>query len=105
MPSITKQIVEITENNEVNVFYDTDLSMIDFDVWKTELERQNALLTFNGTYSRQTDYIVIGDLSKPYFNKSQLSRLKKAELIYLHEYYNKQYIDQKYWTKDRKSVV
>lgn len=66
--------------NVTNPYFDVVLSSIWYDDWKTDLEYNNQLLMFRGRNG--VDYVVLADdLSKPYYKKSELSKMKKSELI------------------------
>ena len=64
----------------LRVGYDNDLSQIYFDDFKAEVDSGNGLMFYgrNGV-----DYLVLGDVCKPFFKKSQLNKMKKDELISL----------------------
>lgn len=63
-----------------NPSLDVDLSQIWFNDWKANLEFENQLLMLHNRNG--VDYIVLAeDLSKPYYKKSDLIKMKKSELI------------------------
>lgn len=95
MYTITEQIKSLHSENSVNVSYDLDLSNMWFSEWKTEL-KDNLLMMRSGRDG--TDYIVIGNLEKPYYSKSKLTRMKKDVLLDLANEYGLYYIDE-FWTK------
>ncbi len=73
----------------LNISYDLDLSQIYYKDWKDDLG--NNLLSL-GKRGNADDFVVIGDLEKPYFTKTKLSRMKKSDLLDLAEQYDKTYI-------------
>lgn len=98
MTTVTNKLNRLTRNNNVSICYDTYLGRLHYNEWRQDLENNDAVY-FGENNRSGVDYIVIGDMSKPHFNKSQLTRKVKQDLIELHEYYNGQYIDPEDWTK------
>lgn len=68
----------------LNISYDLDLSSINYQDWKENLD--DNLLSLCDRW-RSCDYMIIGNLDKPYFTKTALTRMKKDDLLDLAEYY------------------
>lgn len=95
MSTITEKIISLTENNSVNIYYDTNLGQIYYEDWKLDLG-DNLLLLGHGRNG--PNYAVIGKLEKPYYTRSKLSSMKKLDLIDLAYYYDIPHINED-WTK------
>lgn len=64
---------------ELSVGYDRDLASMYYEDFATE----NTRLEFD----RDSSIFLLGDVTKPYYKKSELNRMKKADLIELDEQY------------------
>lgn len=97
MITITQQLSKLTSENYVNVFYDTDLSRIYIEDWKTDLMVSNSLFIKEGRNG--IDYIVIGDMNKLKYNIDELKQMDEKCLIDLHQkifgYYSEDSEDEK----------
>ena len=62
---------------DFNVSYDNDL----FQIYFQDFENENTRIKF----SRDSDLFLIGDVTKPFYTKTQLNKMTKAELIELDE--------------------
>lgn len=79
----------------LDISYDSDLSRINYRDWKDDLG-DNLLDLFDSRGN--CEYLVIGHLDKPYFTKTALTRMHKADLIELAEYYGYTHVGD-YWLK------
>lgn len=81
-------------NIEIDIRYDIQLSQIYFDDFKNS-NNDEMPVKF---YRKHSDYCVIGDITKPYYKKSELSNMKKCDLINL----ICQYDDSNFYMNDAK---
>ena len=75
------------ENIELNVSYDSDLMQFWFDDFKDGSDGNPVKLYGK----RETDYCIIGDLTEKHYKKSELKKMKKAELINIMNQYDDSY--------------
>lgn len=90
MTSITERINELNKNYNVFAYHDIDLSRLYYDDWKQNLYGKSF---FGESRRGDISYIVIGDMSKPFFTKTSLLKMKKKELLDLCEFYDLDYSD------------
>lgn len=74
------------ENIELHVSFDTDLSSIYFD----DFEREAVRIELDW---RNNCLFLLGDSSAPFFTKSKLQRMKRADLLELCEMYEVGFFD------------
>lgn len=74
------------ENIELHVQYDTDLARIYFE----DFEREAVRINLGG---RDNYLFLLGDSSAPFFTKSKLQRMKRADLLELCEMYEVGFFD------------
>ena len=85
------------EKIELNVEYDSDLSSI---YYQDFLDGSDGNEVYKIESSREVLAYLIGDSDKPYYKKSQLAKMKKAELIELWLTYDYGYNDYGYSKAD-----
>jgi hypothetical protein len=76
---------------ELDVYQDGDLSRINYNDWLNNESGDEPVLKLD-LGGRDNYAYIVGDVSKPFYKKSHLNRMKKAELAVLVEMYSSDYV-------------
>lgn len=84
-------------NIELSVGYDRDLASMYYEYFATE----NTRLEF----ARDSSVFLLGDVTKPYYKKSELTRMKKADLIDIFDNFDLGYYNDELSKMDKIDLI